>query len=91
MVLWFIQEGPQGTSLTPHRGEGRSEPLGLGCYPQTPESIRRAKAARDAERAEITRQTGLVIAEDGHITKRRVNPWLAYGDAIAASVYGKRN
>lgn len=73
--LYIVEHGPQQTSLMTHQGEG----------------------SRDAERRDIEAACGVVISEDGHISKRsagesvRINPWLAYGDAIADAAYGKRN
>jgi hypothetical protein len=45
-------------------------------YPQTPETIREARCAAAIERAEIYRQTGVVIDEDGTVhlpTEKRLD------------------
>lgn len=51
--------------------------------PVTRQSIAAAKAARDAERAEIARQTGVQITDDGKLA-------LALGNAIWYAVNSTR-
>ena len=65
-------------------------------FPVTPESIARAKAAQQAERARVTALTGVKFTDDGFMRlPDDVEVGLALGNWLLAAVYGvsgeKRN
>ena len=62
-------------------------PSSKSDFPVTQESIRLAKAARDAERRRLEDLTGVIIDDDGHVTLNPVLVGVRNGVTLGALMW----